>query len=50
MYNGRFFHNVNEDYLHYVQGEREGGDLDAVEPHRGLTASPKDSLDGDLIP
>ena len=32
------------------KGERVGGDLDAVEPHRGLMASPKDSLDGDLIP
>ena len=32
------------------KGERVGGDLDAVEPHRGLTASPKDSLDGDLVP
>ena len=29
---------------------REGGNLDVVEPHRGLMASPKDSLDGDLIP
>ena len=24
MYNGRFFHNVNEDYLHYVQGGESG--------------------------
>ena len=48
MYNGRFFHNVNEDYLHYKG--REGGDLDVVEPHHGLTASPQDSFDGDLIP
>ena len=29
---------------------REGGNLDVVEPHRGLMASPKDSLDGDLVP
>ena len=29
---------------------RERGNLDVVELHCGLTASPKDSLDGDLIP
>ena len=36
--------------IYTMYKRREGGDLDAVELHRGLTASPKDSLDGHLIP
>ena len=44
------FSTVLKETIYTMYKGRERGNFDVVELHRGLTASPEGSLDGDLIP